>query len=301
MFQRAGDARNLLWKRAASVLFWACVVPASSAVIAQASDSQPVHATWTCQYTGARRTVSTLPGKGIEQKKQKVVKRWIAALHSKDGATRRDAAIALGELKSKNSIQPLVAALRDPEPLVRACADQSLVLIGLPAVNPLISVLKDKDQWAPVLSAVALSTIPAPSARDALVQALNDHNDKVILGAHTLFVKLGIPGSEPALIEALDTFPNRDMAEEFYNSGNPTLVEAARGWSSSFRQRLHPNQYGAVRWGSGSPLPLAAVPMVAPVRESMVQAQVQTPPPARIAPQQAARTRKPTLDEAVDQ
>jgi hypothetical protein len=103
---------------------------------------------------------------------------------------------------------------------------------------------------------MALSAIKDPRAHQALMTALSDRNTKVILGVHTYFVKLGVPGSEPALIEALDKFPSRRMAEEFLNSGNPVLANAANDWAAKYHQKLEQNTSAtSVRWASAQDAP----------------------------------------------
>jgi hypothetical protein len=88
------------------------------------------------------------------------------------------------------------------------------------------------------------------------MNALNDHNSKVILGIHTYFVKLGVPGSEGALIEALNKYPSRKIAEEFLNSGNPVLANAANEWATKYHQKLEQNTSPtSVRWGSAQDAP----------------------------------------------
>jgi hypothetical protein len=88
------------------------------------------------------------------------------------------------------------------------------------------------------------------------MNALQEHNSRAIFGIHTYFVKLGVPGSEPALIEALDKFPSREMAEEFLNSGNPALEKAAQDWATRFKRTLRTSSTSAaVRWGSAEDMP----------------------------------------------
>ena len=180
------------------------------------------------------------------------VKKLIAALKDKDRTVRGTAAANLGEMKTVSAVKPLIAALKDKDPWVQAQADKSLIDIGAPAVEPLIAVLKDNDPVVPALSALALTKIKDPRADSALMNALNEQNAKVILGVHTFYVRLGVKGSEGALIEALRKYPSREIAEEFLNCGNPALKEAAQAWEHKFNQRLRRFPAGtAVQWGSG--------------------------------------------------
>ncbi len=184
------------------------------------------------------------------------IKELAAALKSSDRNVRGTAIEALGESRDPHAVKPLIAALKDGDPYVRAFADTALIKIGPPAVEALIGTLKDSDPYVPALSAMALSSIKDPRSHRALMTALNEHNTKVILGIHTYFVKLGVPGSEPALIEALNKFPSRRMAEEFLNSGNPVLASAANEWATRYRQKLEQSSSATtVRWGSAQDTP----------------------------------------------
>jgi len=217
-----------------------------------------VVSTWTCEYTGARRSEASVPGKTLAQKQHRVAKRWIAQLKNKDGVVRKNAAIALGELRAAEAIPQLAEALKDNEQIVSACASASLVSFGGAAVKPVTALLKDKHPFVPALAALTLNGIRDARARAALLAALDAQNAGAILGAHTLFVRLGVPGSERALAATLEKFPNRAMAEEYYNSGNSELEAAALSWASRYGQRLRVNPYGrAVAWGSGAPEPMA--------------------------------------------
>lgn len=203
------------------------------------------------------------------------VKKLISQLKDRDRTVRGTAAANLGEIKSVSAVRPLIHALKDGDPWVRAQASASLIAIGPPAVEPLIAVLKDNDPFIPALSAVALTKIKDPRADSALMSALNEQNAKVILGVHTFYVKLGVKGSEGALIETLKKYPSREIAEEFLNCGNPALKEAAQTWEHKFNQRLRHFPPGtAIQWGSGREAP----PPTTPVSQSSAPEPVSGPP-----------------------
>ena len=217
--------------------------------------------TWDCQDNGTWREIV---GRHGDRSSKQISKRLIAALKSKSTAVRLEAAVALGRFRSERAAKPLIVTLRDNSPLVRACAATSLIEIGPPSVEPLISTLNDKDPFVAALGAVSLSGIEDPHARQALLDALRAHNTKAILGAYSLFVKLGPTGSEDALIETLAQFPNREMAQKFLNSGNPTLEQAARTWALKYNQELLPSQIsGGTTWAHGEQASIeTAIPTV---------------------------------------
>jgi HEAT repeat protein len=203
--------------------------------------------------TGVRRNAVA---KQSTIKDARDIKKLIAALKDKDRTVRGTSAATLGEMKTVRAVKPLISALKDRDPWVRAQADASLIEIGPPAVEPLIAVLKDNDPFVPALSALALTKIKDPRADTALMTALREQNAKVILGVHTFYVRLGVQGSEAALIETLKKYPSREIADEFLNCGNPALKEAAQAWEHKFNQRLRQFPPGtAVQWGSGREAP----------------------------------------------
>ena len=184
------------------------------------------------------------------------VKKLIAELKDNDRTVRGTAATALGAMKNARAVKPLISALKDKDPWVRAQADAALIEIGPPAVEPLIAVLKAGDPFVPALSALALTKIKDPRADSALMTALRERNAKVILGVHTFYIRLGVPGSEAALAETLRKFPSREIAEEFLNCGNPALKEAAQEWERKFNRKIEPAPPGsAVQWGNGREAP----------------------------------------------
>ncbi len=64
------------------------------------------------------------------------------AMQSSDPAVRRSAAQALGALGEWRSVDPLIRALGDPVQDVREGAANALIMVGTPAVEPLIDLLE---------------------------------------------------------------------------------------------------------------------------------------------------------------
>jgi len=262
--QGSKSSRKIQRRKVAWILVGFCLISLALALFSQAdTTNQPVTPA-NGQDPGAQNDEVAPP---VAHKDPRSVKQLAAALKDQDRSARGVAVVALGESKDPHAIKPLIGELKDGDPYVRALAGSALIEIGPPAVEPLIGVLKDSDPYVPAVAALALSSIKDPRAKNALMKALNDRNVKVILGIHTYYVKLGVPGSEAALIEALNKFPSRHMAEEFLNSGNPALADAANAWAAKYHQKI---QQGAtatsVRWGSAQdvPLPSDANPAPAP-------------------------------------
>jgi HEAT repeat protein len=205
----------------------------------------------------------------------------IATLKDKDPGTRMCAVEALGKIKDPRAINPLIAALNDkgweirgsgfeasnnigtiPVAYLNAAvkdrgwylrekAAEALGEIGTLAVEPLIAALMDTDTIVRKGAAEALSNMNDPRAVSALLAAWKKGNSAVITGADFFFIQRGEPGSEDALIEALNQFGDREMAYDLLNCGNSKLEEAARAWAKSHGyQNMKIPGRGSAQWGS---------------------------------------------------
>jgi HEAT repeat protein len=126
--------------------------------------------------------------------------------------------------------------------------------IGAPAIEPLIALLKAPDSHSRLLAARTLQQIAVGKSKDqravhALMTALQERNTAAIAGAYMFFVDRGEPGSQKALIEALDQFGSERMAEYLLNCGDVQLEAAARAWAKAYDPGMHQQIYG-VWWGS---------------------------------------------------
>lgn len=93
----------------------------------------------------------------------------IAALKSGAWWRRAEAAEKLGVIGSKQAVDPLVAALDDPEPEVRLRAARALGLIrGQTSIRPLVQALADPSRW----SAIRLAEILIGAGEEAVDQLL---------------------------------------------------------------------------------------------------------------------------------
>ena len=151
----------------------------------------------------------------------RAVEPLIAALRDKNSDVRRRAAEALGKLRDARAVDPLIAALKDQnmyackaaagalgqigdpravEPLIAALSNENgdvrkaaagaLVKIGVPAVEPLIAVLRwDKDVRQ--AAAGALGQIGDARAVEPLITALKDKDKYVCLAAVKALGNLG--------------------------------------------------------------------------------------------------------------
>lgn len=94
---------------------------------------------------------------------KKDVEELINALHHKKWKIKKEAAEALGKLKDTSAINPLINALDIDNEDVQKAVIKALGKIGTPAVESLITLLKNDEDW---------------SARDDAAKALGEIKDK---------------------------------------------------------------------------------------------------------------------------
>jgi hypothetical protein len=86
-----------------------------------------------------------------------------------------------------------------------------------------------------------------------LVQPPSEGSDTWLIAEHyKFFLKRGAPGSEPALINALNLSGNVVMAQDFLACGNPKLRMAARDWAKvhGYKVEAIGGYQPSIRWGS---------------------------------------------------
>ena len=149
---------------------------------------------------------------------------------------RSDAAMALGEIGDARAVEPLCAALKNSDKVVRMSAAAALVKIGVPAVGPLCVALKDSDKVVRMSAAAALGKIGNKRAVEPLCVALKD-SDKVMrmsaaaalieIGATEALVKIGAPAVTPlcAALKDSNKFVRSDAAMALGEIGDARAVE----------------------------------------------------------------------------
>jgi hypothetical protein len=114
-----------------------------------------------------------------------VVNPLIAALDDPDPVVRGQAAEVLGNIGDGRAVAPLTVALRDPDPYVRSDAAKALGLIGMGklvdrrTVEAMIVALGDPDYYVRSEAATALGYVRAGRAVLPLLTALRDPEPRV--------------------------------------------------------------------------------------------------------------------------
>jgi hypothetical protein len=146
-------------------------------------------------------------------------------------------------------------------------AAQVLASVGRPAFDVLVPLARKRfedlqgieKKQAP-WSAFALAMLAKlnPTAAAPLFAALRKRDHELIADLYEVYLQLGRPGSEPALIGALDAHGDTIMALAFLHSGNPKLDRGARDWAArnGYTITEGPGQAPAGSWGNINTLDL---------------------------------------------
>jgi|CZKF01.1.fsa_nt_gi HEAT repeat protein len=171
---------------------------------------------------------------------------------------RGRAASGLSALGDPRAIAPLIEALGHPYAIRQDSVEGALQGFGPAAVDPLLAALKTSNgKLSGEVTRVLLRILPEkdPRAVNALllqVQTPSEDRDTGLIAQHyKFFLKRGAPGSEPALINALNLSGNVAMAQDFLACGNPKLRIAARDWAkvNGYKVESFSGYQSSIRWG----------------------------------------------------
>jgi HEAT repeat protein len=95
-----------------------------------------------------------------ESKNKDSVGPLLFALKDKDEGIRSAAALALGQFQDQKTVEPLIKMLADPSPLVRRTTAEVLARLQEPAaIPPLINLLRDPDPTVRVRASTSLDRL----------------------------------------------------------------------------------------------------------------------------------------------
>jgi HEAT repeat protein len=151
------------------------------------------------------------------------------------------------------ALPALFAAMQDPHQGVNSeLIAGTLAQAGSKSIEPLVEVLHGADARARFYAARALALIKDHRASEALLAALKERDTAALAGAYSFYIDWGEPGSEDALIEALNKFSGNEshMAGYMLNCGNVKLEAAARAWALDMYKRPMEQSIRGILWGS---------------------------------------------------
>jgi HEAT repeat protein len=121
-----------------------------------------------------------------------------------DHAVRAFAALTLAQCDRPSAVPALIAALADPDKVVRATASRALSGLGSEAVPSLIATLDDPSWVVRYRAAEALGGVRDPRVAPALVALLDDGRDHVRYMATKGLAADPAPAAVDALLQRLD-------------------------------------------------------------------------------------------------
>ncbi len=172
------------------------------------SQAAPTESRIATLHSGSRQTQmsapATSPSAPADPVRSRATEALISALKDSDVKVRRDAALALWEMRAPEAVGPLIAALKDSDADVRRKAVLGLSEIGdKRAVAPIIECLKDEDAEVRAKATLALSELHAADAVVALIAALKDADPEVRRKATLALGEVGDERAVDALTDAL--------------------------------------------------------------------------------------------------
>lgn len=105
---------------------------------------------------------------------------------------RQCAALGLASHPSEAIIQPLIHALSDSDGIVADLSAKALMMVGKPAVENLIEVVKDAPQSARIHAMHALSEIADPRAIRAMIETMSEESAMLHYWAEAGLERMGV-------------------------------------------------------------------------------------------------------------
>ncbi len=142
-------------------------------------------------------------GKLQELDDERTIPHLLTALHDEDTRVVRRAIGVLGNYGDIRAIEPLIGKLAGKNPLIWIAASEALILIGPPAVEPLISVITHENISLVEKTAAVLGEIGTRQTVEPLITLLAHPSDSVRATAAAALGRVEDVRSIPVLVEAL--------------------------------------------------------------------------------------------------
>jgi hypothetical protein len=142
-----------------------------------------------------------------------------------------DALTRIGE----PAIETLFDSLNDSDEKIRFSAGESLTMLGEPVLEPWMIKMEEEGGTYYNVRGMVQKSVTKVNRRvfDRLLKEAAAKNIPVVAGAYKLFIAAGEQGTEGILVEMLNSsYGSKEVAEDFLNSGNDSLVAAAHVWAS---------------------------------------------------------------------
>lgn len=210
--------------------------------------------------------------KDMAAKNPKVVTELLPALKKDDAA----GVAALGAL-GKPALEPMLAALKEPDRIIQANAVRALGNIGdAKAIKPLTNNLTNwylstvvgealvKLNWQAVSDADKIHLLIAKGkgedlrnnwqmTKTVLLKDLESQDPQIVKYALYSFISIGGKDAIATLTNALTQNGNKALALAYLNCGEPTLEKAAQDWATAQGYQViktEQKDQSPVKWGA---------------------------------------------------
>jgi len=215
----------------------------------------------------------------------------IGILKDKENPVRVSAAKILGKIGNRSAIKPLIDCLTEPgeysikdkkteellievsgekppEPpempkapeigempeVTESISDNDTYISETATNTDISSDISSNNQYPVVVEVVyALSLLCKDSKNEKIIaDEINKIDIAFVIVIYPYLIEIGASGTEDMLINALNIYGFSMMAEDFINSGNEKLEEAARKWAKENNYTIYQMPgFGGKEWGSG--------------------------------------------------
>lgn len=165
----------------------------------------------------------------------KAVEPLLQALQDEKISVRKAALIALGGVGDVRTIRPLVDAMHDLDPEVRQSASKSLIQLGAPAVDKLIPLLRDSEEFVRKEAAATLGKIGDARAVQHLLKVMTEDEADRPLAAKALEALKWHPTNPEEQIIYAFSLGKFDDPIAIGPPAVPALINLLRGKSKDFR------------------------------------------------------------------
>ena len=189
-------------------------------------------------------------------------------LRDPDAGVRGDVADAMGNIRDKQFLAPLVAALAVQTDTDLEIFSRVISYFRDDAVAALLPPLQSSDVATRLTAAAALAEVAdlptydimskgtsyVKAAGDALVQAMSRNDLAARRRGYLYFIIAGRTAAIPFLVTALNTYGGTRMATALLNSGEKSLEDAAKAWAKDHGYQITTHEEpgkSSYRWGGG--------------------------------------------------
>jgi len=145
---------------------------------------------------------------------------------------------ALGRMRDPRAVDPLIAMLAKQDDPVKSTVLTALGRIGDARAREPLLMLVNSEGFLRIPAARALAEMPDQRVANIFAIALRRNEAMMIAAGYRFYIRQGIEGSEPKLVNALKKLPEWRVISDYLCCGNPVLADAARSMAEARRLNI---------------------------------------------------------------